>query len=195
MIIRDISDRREVDEASRRSVLRDHLTGLANRRAFFDAAEPEIRRWLRAPRPLSIVVFDVDNFEAVVDTFGHAGGDAILLDLAASLAATFRAVDVLARISTEAFVVLLPETGLEGAAAVAQRLRERVAAANVAVDGASIRHTVSAGIATMDASVVDLDALLERATDALCSAKAKGRNRVEIWSADPARAAPESLGA
>ena len=63
LIIRDISDRREANEALRRAVLCDHLTGLANRRAFFEAAEVEIRRWSRAPRPLSIVVFDADHFK------------------------------------------------------------------------------------------------------------------------------------
>ncbi len=181
LIVRDITDRREANETLRRSVLCDHLTGLANRRAFFEAAELELMRWQRQPRALSLVAFDADHFKLINDRHGHAAGDAVLRHLAAGLGATFRDLDLVARSGGEEFVVLLPGTGLEGALAAADRLCRMVAAQAVEVDGVQIRYTVSAGVAVMAADVDGLGALLKRADLALYQAKAQGRNRVECW--------------
>ena len=190
MIIRDITDKREASETHRRATTCDHLTGIANRRAFFDAAETELERWHRWPRKLSLVMFDADHFKRVNDTHGHPAGDAVLRHLAVLLSATFRQVDVVARVGGEEFAVLLPSTDAEGAAAVAERLRLAVESQAVEVDGVPIRCTISAGVATMHADVADLDALMKRADQALYAAKAAGRNRIECWSAAmvPARA-------
>jgi diguanylate cyclase (GGDEF)-like protein/PAS domain S-box-containing protein len=181
LVIRDVSDRREATEALRRAVACDYLTGLANRRALFEACELEMQRWRRAPRPLSLVLIDADHFKRINDDFGHAAGDAVLRHLAAGLSATFRAMDVVARLGGEEFVVLLPGCDEQSAAAVAQRLCDHVAAQPVAVEGASVRYTVSLGVATMDAAVESVDALIERADRAMYAAKAGGRNRVERW--------------
>lgn len=189
LIVRDISDRREANETLRNVVSCDHLTGLVNRRAFFEAAELEVQRWQRKPRPLSIVMVDADHFKSVNDSHGHATGDAVLRHLAAGLSATFRAMDVVARIGGEEFVVLLPDTTLDGACAVATRLCQRIAAHSVEVDGKSIRYTVSAGVATMDDTSMGVGDLLKRADTAMYAAKAHGRNRVERWRAG--LAAPE----
>ena len=178
LVIRDINDKREEAENLRRSVLCDHLTGIANRRAFFDAAEIEITRWRRSPRPLTMILFDTDHFKQVNDRYGHAAGDAVLRHLAQALTHTFRECDVVARIGGEEFAVLLPSANLAGATSVADRLLQTVAGSAVSVDDAVIHYTVSAGIATMDASVADLNALMKRADDALYSAKRGGRNRV-----------------
>ena len=190
MIIRDITDKREASETHRRATTCDHLTGIANRRAFFEAAETELERWQRWPRKLSLVMFDADHFKRVNDTHGHPAGDAVLRHLAVLLSATFRQVDVVARVGGEEFAVLLPSTDAEGAAAVAERLRLAVESQAVEVDGVPIRCTISAGVATMHADVADLDALMKRADQALYAAKAAGRNRIECWSAAmvPARA-------
>jgi diguanylate cyclase (GGDEF)-like protein/PAS domain S-box-containing protein len=181
LVIRDVSDRREAAEALRRAVACDHLTGLANRRTLFEACERELQRWRRAPRPLSLVLIDADHFKRINDLHGHATGDAVLRHLAACLSATFRAMDVVARLGGEEFVVLLPGCDEQAATRVAQRLCDCIAAQSVTVEGATVHYTVSAGVATMDAAVDGVDALIERADRAMYAAKAAGRNRVERW--------------
>jgi len=188
LIIRDVSDRREANEKLRSVISCDHLTGLANRRVFFEAAELEVQRWQRQPRPLSLVMFDADHFKNINDQYGHAAGDGVLRHLAAGLSATFRSMDVVARIGGEEFAVLLPDTSLDGACVVASRVCQRIAEHAVEVDGTSIRYTVSAGVATMDDTVAGVAELLKRADTAMYAAKAQGRNRVERWL--PALAAP-----
>lgn len=181
LIVRDVSDRREATEALRRSVSSDHLTGLTNRRAFFEAAQLELERWSRAPRPLSIVLIDADHFKRVNDVHGHAAGDAVLRHLAAGLSANFRAVDVVARIGGEEFVALLPGATVAEAEAVALRMCRTIAAQPAVVDGQAIAYTVSAGVATMEAGVDGVNALLQRADAAMYAAKAQGRNGVRRW--------------
>lgn len=184
MIIRDISDKRDASERQRKAVFCDHLTGLANRRAFFEAAELELQRRRVSSRPTTMILFDADHFKAVNDRFGHPAGDALLRHLAAAMRASFREVDVVARVGGEEFAVLLPSTGLDTAAAVANRVRALVESTPVLVDGESIRYTVSAGVAAMDDGVADLDGLMKRADQALYAAKARGRNRVDCWTPD-----------
>lgn len=181
LIIRDVSDRREAAEALLKAVSCDHLTGLLNRRAFVEAVELEMQRWARFPRPLSLVMIDADHFKRINDQYGHSAGDAVLRHLAAGMTATFRAMDVLARFGGEEFVVLLPDTTLDGAEIVAQRLCQLLASQAVEVGGQAVRYTVSAGVAAMDAGVSGFDALMQRADEALYAAKAGGRNRVERW--------------
>ncbi len=187
LVLRDITEQRAASETHRLQTSCDHLTGVANRRTFFEAAELEIERYRRSPRPLSLVLFDADHFKAVNDNFGHPGGDAVLREFGALLLATFRQVDVVARLGGEEFGVLLPSADLRGAAAVGERCRLAVEMSEVDADGACIRYTVSGGVATMDADVSGLDELMKRADAALYAAKAAGRNRIEVWaSSEPA---------
>jgi diguanylate cyclase (GGDEF)-like protein/PAS domain S-box-containing protein len=181
LIIRDVSDRREAAEAMLKAVSCDHLTGLFNRRAFVEAAELEMQRWARSPRPLSLVMIDADHFKRINDQYGHVTGDGVLRHLAASMTATFRAMDVLGRFGGEEFIVLLPDTSIEGAELVAQRLCRLIEATPAAIGEHTVRYTVSAGVAAMDADATDFDALVQRADEALYAAKARGRNRVERW--------------
>lgn len=183
LIIRDVSDQREATEALRRSVMSDHLTGVANRRAFFDAAEVELQRWKRAPRAMSLVLIDADHFKRINDEHGHAAGDAVLRHLAAGLAAAFREIDVVARLGGEEFVVLLPGATAEAAEGLARRVCRDIAARTVELEGLQIRYTVSAGVASMDVDVDDVDALVKRADAAMYAAKHSGRNRVVRWHA------------
>ncbi len=192
LILRDVSERREATQALWQTVSCDHLTGLANRRAFHDAAELEIKRWHRQPRPMSVLMIDADHFKRINDSHGHAAGDAVLRHLAACLSATFRAMDVVARVGGEEFAVLLPGTDLNGAEAVALRVCERLRGQPVHVDGKAIFCTVSIGVAAMEPGVDGIQALLQRADTALYAAKVAGRNRVLRWQAvqgQPATAA------
>lgn len=181
LILRDISDKRERHEALHRAVSCDHLTGLANRRAFFEAAELELQRWSRTPRALSVLVVDADHFKAVNDQHGHAAGDAVLRALAASFGAVFREVDVAARVGGEEFAVLLPGTSLAGAQAAALRLGEHIRALEVVHEGRTLRVTASMGVATMEPGVQGLEGLLRRADEALYAAKSAGRDQVRAW--------------
>jgi diguanylate cyclase (GGDEF)-like protein/PAS domain S-box-containing protein len=181
LILRDITDKREASERRRREAFGDYLTGLANRRAFFEAAEQELGRSTTVPRPTAVITLDADHFKAINDRYGHPGGDAVLQHLAAILGETFREVDVVARIGGEEFAVLLPSTDLPRAAVVAERLRSSVASQVVHFDGERIRYTVSAGVASLDDGMGGIDLLLKRADQALYAAKRAGRNRVERW--------------
>jgi diguanylate cyclase (GGDEF)-like protein/PAS domain S-box-containing protein len=181
LVLRDVSDKREAIDARRKSLFCDHLTGVANRRAFIEAAELELNRNRRAPRPTALVLVDADHFKRINDRHGHAGGDAVLRHLGQLLAATFRQVDVVARVGGEEFAVLLPSTDLDAAVAVAERVRGLVAGRPVAYDGALIACTISAGVAVCDGEALGLDGLMKRADRALYAAKAAGRDRVERW--------------
>ncbi len=178
LILRDISDKRHAAEQLRLANSADHLTGLFNRRAFFEAAELEIERGRRVPRKLSLLMIDADRFKSINDSHGHGVGDAVLRDLAATIAATVRDIDTAARVGGEEFAVLLPSTDLAGAAAVAHRLCESVRARVVVAEGSEVRYTVSVGVSEMSPEMTELDALMRRADDALYKAKGGGRDRV-----------------
>jgi diguanylate cyclase (GGDEF)-like protein/PAS domain S-box-containing protein len=181
LVIRDITDKREASEQQRLTQACDHLTGIANRRTFFEAAEIEMTRWRRQPRPLSLLLLDADHFKAINDQHGHPAGDAVLRDLAATLSTSFREVDVVARVGGEEFAVLLPSTSIDGALVVANRLLAAFAARCVDFDGTPLRYSVSGGVAAMDDSVAGLDTLMKRADEALYAAKKAGRNRIVRW--------------
>ena len=169
-------------EKRRQAAFCDHLTSLANRRAFFEAAEIELDRAAHTPRQLALIVFDADHFKHINDRYGHPAGDRVLCDLANALRDTFRAVDTVARLGGEEFAVLLPSTGAEQALLVADRLRALVATRLVAADGYEIAYTVSAGVAILDGTAGGIDALVKRADEALYHAKTQGRNRVAEWT-------------
>jgi diguanylate cyclase (GGDEF)-like protein/PAS domain S-box-containing protein len=190
LIVRDIHDRREAHQALRSAVFNDHLTGLANRRAFHELGTQEVRRWQQQARPLSLLLIDADHFKGINDQHGHATGDAVLRHLAAALGAGLRNLDTVARLGGEEFVALLPGSTADGAEALAARLCESIAAQPVLVNGAPVHTTVSIGVATMETGVVDLEALLARADQAMYAAKRQGRNRAVRWSAELAAPVP-----
>ena len=192
LVIRDVGDKAPAGERARHAALSDYLTGLGNRRAFFEGAELELERRGGSPRPTAMIMIDADHFKAINDRHGHASGDTVLRHLAACLQHTFREVDVVARVGGEEFAVLLPSTTMAGAAAVAERLRLQVAASTVNLDGEATGYTISAGVAAIDADATSLEALMKRADQALYAAKKAGRNRVECWREAHA-SAPEAV--
>jgi diguanylate cyclase (GGDEF)-like protein len=159
---------------------RDGLTGLYNRSFFDGTFAIKVDQCRSDGRPLSLVLFDIDHFKSVNDNYGHPAGDKVLARVARSLGQRLRPTDVLARYGGEEFVLLLPETDRNGAAAVAERLRQQVAQVGHDVGNAATLHvTISAGHATLEpGSSATADLLLSSADAALYVAKRSGRNRV-----------------
>jgi diguanylate cyclase (GGDEF)-like protein len=164
-----------------RLVTTDELTGLHNRRNFFELARREFRKMRRYEFSLTALMFDIDEFKAVNDTHGHAAGDEVLRAVAACCRQCVRSVDILGRYGGEEFALLLPHTeAAEATETVAERIRAAVEAETVVVDGTEISVTVSVGVAGADPDDETLDDLLERADAALYRAKDEGRNRVVV---------------
>jgi diguanylate cyclase (GGDEF)-like protein len=156
----------------------DYLTGLFNRNKGTELLEYEMSRATRYRRPLSIILLDVDSFKNINDTHGHLAGDQILKAVADIAAATVRTVDNLIRWGGEEFVVLLPDTELDAAVQVAERLREAIANTLIRVPTAELNITASFGVARKDENTLDVETLLARADQAMYIAKYLGRNRV-----------------
>jgi diguanylate cyclase (GGDEF)-like protein len=156
---------------------RDGMTGLNNKRAFLTLAETEWSRFRRYDRPLSLLVLDIDHFKSVNDTYGHDVGDRVIVQVA-DACRNKRESDIAARIGGEEFAVLLPETTLEKASAVAERLRNSIAERNLTADGRAIRVTISVGVAEAGEHTRDITDLIKQADLALYEAKRTGRNRV-----------------
>ncbi|RKZ09084.1 hypothetical protein DRQ25_07465 [Candidatus Fermentibacteria bacterium] len=156
----------------------DYLTGLNNRRHFFELAEQEIQGAHRYKRFISAIMLDVDNFKKINDTYGHTIGDQVLKDVAECCRQTMRKVDVLGRYGGEEFAVLLPESDLSAACRAAERLRQRIALNVIDTESGTVRVTASFGVATLGDDRSTLGALLIGADRALYAAKRNGRNQV-----------------
>jgi len=160
--------------------LTDELTGLYNRRYLLAHLDELIERVNRDGMNSALVMFDIDHFKRINDTYGHAAGDDVLRELGARTMNSVRRVDLAARVGGEEFVVVMPETDLANAAAVAERLRVAVAKEPfiVRATGEKLAVTISIGVAAAIATGDHRDGLLKRADEALYSAKKAGRNRV-----------------
>lgn len=156
----------------------DSLTRLFNRRKGWEVMEHEIARSNRYGWPLSMIMFDIDHFKTINDTHGHRTGDRVLMTVAAVARESIRSIDELIRWGGEEFIVLLPETELEAALPVAERLREAIAAIRVKIPNDELSITASIGVTRKDENSPDLETLLARADQALYIAKYLGRNRV-----------------
>ncbi|HZP18797.1 MAG TPA: GGDEF domain-containing protein [Bauldia sp.] len=166
----------------------DSLTGVASRGALMEAAHSLLDRCARDNSDFSVIVFDLDWFKQVNDTFGHGAGDRVLKSFADLARRSLRATDFIGRPGGEEFVVLLPGSAKAAAYVVAERIRSAFAEASREIDGRPLNATVSAGVATAS-GLSTVDTLMVAADRALYKAKAEGRNRVEVaerWVAEPA---------
>ncbi|MDR5898205.1 GGDEF domain-containing protein [Halomonas vilamensis] len=159
---------------------RDELTKLGNRRYLMSFAESFCKQSQRSGRPLSLILMDIDHFKYVNDTFGHPAGDQILQIFAKALTDTAREVDVLARIGGEEFCVFMPDTDVDGAMKLAERLRQKVSDLTQQQLGVATSVTVSLGVATAYQNDAIFKHMYARADKALYQAKTHGRNRVEV---------------
>ena len=157
----------------------DSLTGIMTRRNFLEVGAREFSRAHRYGRPAVVLALDIDHFKHVNDTYGHARGDTVLRECCAAWMTVLREQDFLGRIGGEEFSAILPETGIDGAARVADRLRELTARLRFVGGETEFGVTVSIGMATVTAGDEALAQVMERADQALYVAKRHGRNRVE----------------
>lgn len=174
----EIQQRQALQEELRVQASIDPLTGLHNRRAYEERFAHELARALRTQQPLSLVMFDLDHFKRVNDTYGHAAGDEVLRRFARLCLDEFRAVDIAGRLGGEEFVVLMPGTTLAQASEVAYRLLRRLADTSIDFEGQQLRVRATAGVAERGTLEDRLESLLARADQALYAGKRAGRSRV-----------------
>ncbi len=157
----------------------DSLTGIMNRRGMLGAGSRLIYSTLRYGRPLSIAIFDLDHFKIINDRYGHMEGDRVLRDIARTVAREVRVADLFGRIGGEEFLVIMPDTTMEAAVELAERLRQSIAS-NIFVGKPPQAVTASFGVAGWSEELTNAEILVKAADDALYRAKQNGRNRVEI---------------
>ncbi len=186
LVFRDVTVRRE-DERRLRKMQKelerlahtDSLTGLYNRRIFMQRLEEEVERVRRHGKALSVLIFDLDFFKLVNDTYGHDTGDVVLVAVARLATEAKRMSDVAARLGGEEFALLLPETDQQGAVQLAQRLRSSIEKnLYLSTSGTPVKVTASIGVATATAEADEIEKLLSLADRQLYRAKNNGRNRV-----------------
>jgi len=156
----------------------DELTGIRNRRAFYEQGELAVAQARRYGDSLAVISLDIDHFKTVNDTWGHAAGDETLRAAARIIQQTVRTTDIAGRTGGEELAILLPRTSLEQAAAMAERLRATMEKTAVSQGGRELRFTASFGVAAHGPELDTLERLLAATDEALYEAKAGGRNRV-----------------
>jgi len=169
------------EQKQRMYALTDALTGLPNRRALFEAADElaSHAKYLQGD-PISVLVFDLDHFKKINDTFGHRLGDRVLQLFATILSDKLDTGSIVGRLGGEEFAAILPGAGLAVAAVTAERVRTSFADSAAVIDGLRVAGTVSVGAAAYDDIACDLGMLFHRADGALYAAKQAGRNRVHL---------------
>ncbi len=172
-------------EQSLAMALIDPLTNLYNRRYVMVHLEKLLQKNAFTRKMLAVLMFDIDHFKSINDTYGHATGDAVLKIFAERISQGLRPIDMVARLGGEEFTVILPDADRRQTEIVAERLRQSVADTPFPVEGVEggLNVTVSIGISLIDAEVIGPEAALERADKPLYAAKTSGRNRVEFESA------------
>jgi diguanylate cyclase (GGDEF)-like protein/PAS domain S-box-containing protein len=179
----DITERKQAEIKLQQLAHTDSLTGVNNRRRLFELAEHEFDVARRYQHSLSVIMFDLDHFKFINDSFGHATGDQVLERVVAIARAQLRDVDLIGRYGGEEFVIVLPLTGAKQAYLLAERIRTGVAALKVETGGKPAFVTLSMGIAEMTRVPQDesVENIIRRADEAMYAAKRAGRNRVVIF--------------
>ncbi|MFZ2102160.1 MAG: sensor domain-containing diguanylate cyclase [Oricola sp.] len=181
-ILRDISERVMFKNELERMASVDPMTGVLNRRAFLVALEKEWRRAARYRSGLSVLLFDLDRFKTVNDTYGHDTGDVVLCRFTELVQSILRDIDLFGRWGGEEFVAALPHSDLRGARSVGERIRETIARQRFEAEGFEpFPITVSVGVADIGEELVSHPQLIKWADNALYEAKASGRNQVVVW--------------
>lgn len=168
----------EFHEVIYRIKVEDALTRIHNKRFLMEFLERETARAIRHRSPMSFIIFDIDHFKKVNDTYGHLAGDVVLRETAARVKALVRKEECFARYGGEEFALVQPETSLAGATLFAEKIRRTIEASTFMYGTTPIRVTVSLGVAELEASMADATAFIQAADERLYAAKRGGRNRV-----------------
>jgi diguanylate cyclase (GGDEF)-like protein len=178
------------EQSHKHAALVDPLTGLVNRRGFFQETARIARRQAESPQLAAVMLVDLDKFKSINDRFGHAVGDKVLQIFAETAVQAVRPSDFVGRLGGEEFAAVLHNVGRERAMVIAERLRASFAEATTTVDGCAVGATASVGMVFSDRADFDASELLVQADKALYEAKERGRNRVEVAGTDlaPSRA-------
>ncbi|WP_260604404.1 GGDEF domain-containing protein [Pandoraea apista] len=179
-LVADALELRRVNQVLGDMAMRDGLTGALNRRAFLMQADRLFAAALAQKRRLSVLMLDIDHFKAVNDTWGHAIGDRVIVELTLVLRATLRKGTVIGRLGGEEFAVLLPEADAQRALQASERLLTAIGGASVPGPNGPVRFSASIGVGSLALDDADFSALLQRADRALYAAKQAGRNRVAV---------------
>jgi diguanylate cyclase (GGDEF)-like protein len=174
-------------DSTRNGTWVDHLTGVANRLYFLQRFEGEIRRTKNYEAALALLMFDIDEFKKVNDTYGHHAGDLVIRKMAEVVRKNIRRSDLVARFGGDEFVVLITSTTQEQALSFAEKLRERIASTGMAIHGAEapLRITISGGLAMFPLHGQSTTELFRAADDALYESKRHGRNRIRVAPSVP----------
>ncbi len=163
-----------------KTAITDPLTGIYNRRGFFESGQNELERFRRYGHPLSILFMDVDKFKSINDVYGHAAGDRVLQVIVDRSCQSLRNMDIMGRVGGDEFAILLPETSLPKARTIAERIRRAVTEKPVSVRRKRLEVSTTIGVAAATREIPSMKVLLENADKALYRAKHKGRNRVVV---------------
>lgn len=177
----DITARKAAEEKLEQLAITDPLTGLLNRRGFFQEAEKIYTRSMRPPYSLGVLMVDIDHFKEVNDRYGHLAGDLVLQEVATCIRQNLRPTDVIARYGGEEFVVLLPRTSLETMTQIAHRLNHAIREQPIEYKQGNLRVTISVGGVMLSAASRSLDELVTQADRAMYQAKAQGRDCCVIY--------------
>lgn len=159
----------------------DRLTGLLNRATWENMVDAEFERFRRYGQNTSLVLFDIDAFKSVNDRYGHLAGDEVLKHIAKTTKELLRQSDSLGRYGGEEFGIILPETDVEGARTICERIREVIERSEVETSAGRIRYTISTGIAQLTQTPKNYMKWMQQADDALYAAKSSGRNRIVVY--------------
>ncbi len=163
---------------TRKMAISDELTGLFNRRGLMDLGRREIDRAKRFHHPLSVAIFDIDNFKSINDTYGHIAGDQLLNQIADCCRASFREIDIIGRYGGDEIVVILIESTADQSYQIIERFRESIANHTFRTEAGDLTTTISIGIAELNDDIENLTQLIDHADRALYMAKEDGRNRI-----------------
>lgn len=160
----------------------DGLTGLLNRKTWELDAEQEYKRFKRHEHPCSLVMFDIDHFKNINDSYGHPAGDEVIRQTAAAVKSCIRDIDIAGRYGGEEFTIVLSDTDTEGALVVAERIRNKIQELTVHYEDFAIQFTVSLGVALLTQQMANRTAWIDCADKALYQAKKNGRNNSVIYA-------------